>query len=595
MSKNKNLKKRNRQAPPASTEAKRHSNRWESISEVLKSNALPLILIVISLIVNMTVLADYCKSPFAKDPVWDANTYWKWAQEITSGNWLGSKIFHQTPLYPYFLSFFVLIFGKALIPIYLAQSLLSTGSALLVYSITKTISGKKVAGFIAGLLFVFYGMQVFYFTKILSECLSIFLMLLTTRLLLIEKPSTKQLISAGIAAGLLIIAKPYFILAVPLVLLYLSFHGKHDSMRHLFLRLTQFLLPIMALMAIVAIRNYAVEKDFVLISSNGGENFFIGNHEKADGVYAPVEGISRDIEYQNEDVNQLAEHETGHLMKRSEVSSFWFRQGVSFIRHHPKTYLKLEWTKLKFMFSGAERSTMHYLYFEKKNITASYAIPFINFYLLFPLFAAGFLLALSQWKRYILLIAFLLVNMLNILIFFYDTRFMLLAMPYWIILGGVAAWHIGQTAKTAGFLKALLRPATIILFITAGLAVYIYSSDAKVNKPDWHMYMTLGDINLDLNDLEAARKAYTQSSSLNQNDWMPVFGISKVYFRKGNKDIAAQLYNEAFPNLKADFKKMVLRDKDLEPVREYIQEHKAAVPDNLPNKAIPVGLDNPHS
>ncbi|MDD5342912.1 MAG: glycosyltransferase family 39 protein, partial [Smithella sp.] len=211
MSKNKNLKKRNRQAPPASTEAKRHSNRWESISEVLKSNALPLILIVISLIVNMTVLADYCKSPFAKDPVWDANTYWKWAQEITSGNWLGSKIFHQTPLYPYFLSFFVLIFGKALIPIYLAQSLLSTGSALLVYSITKTISGKKVAGFIAGLLFVFYGMQVFYFTKILSECLSIFLMLLTTRLLLIEKPSTKQLISAGIAAGLLIIAKPYFI------------------------------------------------------------------------------------------------------------------------------------------------------------------------------------------------------------------------------------------------------------------------------------------------------------------------------------------------------------------------------------------------
>ena len=135
----------------------------------------------------------------------------------------------------------------------------------------------------------------------------------------------------------------------------------------------------------------------------------------------------------------------------------------------------------------------------------------------------------------------------------------------------------------------------LILFLGLALSYFIFAFDQKVKKPDWHMQMTLGDIYLDLNDLDAALKAYTQSSYLKQNDWMPIFGVCKVYFLKNKKELSAQLYNEAFPNLNADFKKLILRDKDLDPVRQYIKEHTAAIADSLPDKSVPVGLDNPHS
>lgn len=559
----------------ANTDNQLNPSWMRSATAFLKINATPLVLLLVSLTINLVVISDYRNSPFAKITVWDADIYWKWAQNIAAGNLLGNAIFHQTPLYPYFLSILVLFFGKNLVAVYIVQAILGAFSVVLVYSIAKATSPRNGVGVSAALLFAFYGMQVFYTTKILSECLSIFLLLLSTRLLMFTAFSKTRIAFAGVAVGLLLIAKPHFMLAVPLVLGYLLFKGIREKCRP-FISAGLFLVPILLVVGSVTVRNYVVGKDFVLISSNGGESFFIGNNEKGNGTYARVEGISQDIEYQNEDVNALAALKTGHQMKRSEVSTYWFRQGINFIVRNPKAFLMLEWTKIKYLFSGVERSTMYYLYFEKQNITRTMQIPFVNYYLLLPLFAAGLIVAVARWKTFILPFIFMFVNMLNMLIFFYDTRFMLLSIPYWAIVGGLAIGHIGRILKNGGVLKALKQPATIALFLCAGLSYFIYTRDMKVKKPDWHMQMTLGDIYLDLSDLDAALKAFVQSSYLKQNDWMPVFGVSKVYFRKGNKDVSAQLYNEAFPNLNADFKKLVLRDKDLEPIRQYIKEHKAA-------------------
>ena len=44
-----------------------------------------------------------------------------------------------------------------------------------------------------------------------------------------------------------------------------------------------------------AARNYAVSGDVVLIASHGGLNLYIGNHDRADGTYTPVPGITPSI------------------------------------------------------------------------------------------------------------------------------------------------------------------------------------------------------------------------------------------------------------------------------------------------------------
>src|SRR5512145_565389 len=42
-------------------------------------------------------------SPFLEVRLGDAATYDKWARGIAAGDWLGSEVFFQAPLYPYLL------------------------------------------------------------------------------------------------------------------------------------------------------------------------------------------------------------------------------------------------------------------------------------------------------------------------------------------------------------------------------------------------------------------------------------------------------------------------------------------------------------
>ena len=83
------------------------------------------------------------------------------------------------------------------------------------------------------------------------------------------------------------------------------------------------------------------------------------------------------------------------------------------------------------------------------------------------------------------------------------------------------------------------------------------------------MWFTVGNIYYDTHQLDRALSAYTRSSELKSDSWLPVFGAAKVYFEMGNKDIGAELYEEAFTNAEEDVRKSVLRDEEFEPFRQY--------------------------
>lgn len=540
------------------------SGRFRFVS---KADFFFIALFVFSLVLNLLILNDYLKSPYAQTPVWDAKLYWGWAKKIAAGELLGNNVFHQTPLYPYFLSLIISLFGEKLVYVYIVQSVLSACSTVIIYSIVKKITGQKTAGIIGGLLFALYGMQVFYSMKILPECLAIFLMLLATRLLF-EKEKYLLLILSGISLGMLAAGKPHVLLIVPFVPLYFYLFKAQCHWNIIIKKSLCFLVPVACIVGGITLRNYIIGKDFVLISSNGGACFYVGNYIDASGVFSPA--ISWGGEYMAEDESALAQEMAGEKMKSSEVSKFWFKQGLHFIANNPAKYLKLQTKKLEYIFSGEERSSMYYLYFERAKTTPVFGIAFINFYLLLPVFIIGIITSARLGKIYFLPFAFLLINMAIILIFFYDTRFMLLAMPYWIIFGATGAWQLYSAAGHLKIAEIAKHPLTIILIIAAVLSGGIYIRDRNVQRPDCNMYETLGEIYFEQNKLDAAIKAFAQACYLKKNNWMPLFGVSKVCFRKGRKDLAVKLYNDAFPNLSADFKKIILRDKDLDPIREYI-------------------------
>src|SRR5262249_33998938 len=67
------------------------------------------------------------------------------------------------------------------------------------------------------------------------------------------------------------------------------------------------LLPILP----ATIRNAVVAKEFVLITSLGGENFYTGNNDVASGRYTPPPFVRPDPQYEHEDFRREAAKRAG--------------------------------------------------------------------------------------------------------------------------------------------------------------------------------------------------------------------------------------------------------------------------------------------
>ncbi|MEA2693346.1 MAG: hypothetical protein QOJ16_2733, partial [Acidobacteriota bacterium] len=61
------------------------------------------------------------KAPFFGQLVMDSQEYDRWARQIAAGDWLGSEVFFQAPLYPYLLGVVYRLAGHRLDAVYLLQ------------------------------------------------------------------------------------------------------------------------------------------------------------------------------------------------------------------------------------------------------------------------------------------------------------------------------------------------------------------------------------------------------------------------------------------------------------------------------------------
>ena len=98
---------------------------------------------------------------------------------------------------------------------------------------------------------------------------------------------------------------------------------------------------LLAVLAANAARNYAVSGEVVLIASHGGLNLYIGNHDRADGTYTPVPGITPSIAGQATDSTRVAESSTGRRLSSGEVSSYFAWRAFDWVTGHPADALRL--------------------------------------------------------------------------------------------------------------------------------------------------------------------------------------------------------------------------------------------------------------
>lgn len=483
-------------------------------------------------------------NPFFEHPILDSKLYYDQAVAIARGDWLGDKVFFMGPLYSYLIALIFVVFGSNIHILLLFQALLGSFSCILIYLIAQKAFSNRTA-VIAAMLAAFYSMFIFYDSQILMESVVLFLSLLFVYLMLMfdERPSLTKIFLAGIFLGLAITARPNILVIIPLVMIGLFMKRSKFSLlidqskthsRNVWYFVLVFLLGTGLMVSLTTIRNWAVGRDLVAVTSSGGINFYIGNNSEATGTYMDPLGMGRAPDLLEENSAKKAGEMVGRELKSSEVSSYWFHEGMRFIVTNPAAYLKLLLTKLFLLFNQYEIPVNCSSYFLKQ-FSGVLRLPLITFGIIAPLALVGMFLAFKVWRRTFLLYAMIISYVIFMLLFFVLSRYRIPMAAIMIVFAGYAVnWVIEKAIKRE------YRPLVPILIIIAGFSIF---ANWKTKEGDFsNEYYNLGMIYNERGKFEKAVDAFNKA--LNMSPWyLPVYpNLGLAYDNLGLYDQAIEVY-----------------------------------------------------
>ncbi|MFQ5877272.1 MAG: glycosyltransferase family 39 protein, partial [Acidobacteriota bacterium] len=308
----------------------------------------PLLIFVAALAVRLVYVAQIRDLIYFDVPLVDGANYFRSASAIAGGDLLGGRgAFWQPPLYPYFLALLIALFGRRMTAIYTVQAAVGSLSCLLVYFVGRRVFGER-AGLLAAAVTVLYGPLVYFDAQPLIPVLHIALTLAGLLLLLraggVPGPAAsprRDWCLGGLAWGLSAIATPNILLAVPAAALWARRRAR-PARRPLAL----FLIGVCAPIALVTARNAVVARELILISSNGGINFYIGNNPD----YRRTTQIRPGGEFE-----RLAqEPENLGILGAGGRSRYFARRAVTFLVSRPGQALRLYGRKALDLIAGRE-------------------------------------------------------------------------------------------------------------------------------------------------------------------------------------------------------------------------------------------------
>ncbi|MFH1278295.1 MAG: tetratricopeptide repeat protein [Candidatus Eisenbacteria bacterium] len=396
------------------------------------------------------------RSELTDDMAGDVRPYRERAGEILRGDLIGSEVFFDAPLFPYFLALFGAGPGGPEAPAKAVNALLDTASAFLLFLLTRTAFGAG-AGLLAPLLYGLYGFGLFYDGLLLKPPLAIFLLLLSAR-----KVLTGRGLSAGISLGLAALVRGNFLLLAPVWLLVAGRSSRRSAGR----LAIGLLLPVLA----VTVRNGVVGGDFVPLTYHAGPTFYHGNHSGSRGIYAPIVPGRQNPPYEKEDAVRIAEEEEGRKLRPSEVNRFWFRRALSFIAEDPARFRALTLRRAGLFWRGEEiPDTFDFRIYRRYFPELSAAL--LGFGVIAPLGVLGWFYPRRLRGADLLFPGSVLVFFLTLSLLFVFGRYRLPVVPFLIPTAARYLAHAGGLA--AGRLwrplaRAALPAAALIVLANAG-------------------------------------------------------------------------------------------------------------------------------
>ena len=429
-----------------------------------RSRSLLLAILALALALRLAHWWAVRDQPFFAWLAMDSQEYDRWALEIARGDWRGSQVFFQAPLYPYLLALLYAAVGRSLDAIYLIQIGLAVAGCWALFRAGREMAGERV-GLGAALLAAIYGPFLFHDTQVVKESLAV----TATSFLLWALAAARasggfgRWLAAGAILGALALLRENALLVVPF-LLPLAW-SREAGWTGLARRGGGLLIGLAVVLLPVALRNGLVGGDYLPSTSQGGVNFYIGNNARADGTYQPIVPGKQVPALERREPGRLAEQALGRSLSPGEVSSYWLKKSLTWAREHPGDFWRLQLHKLKAFWSWYEwPDTVDYYYV--KTFSPVLRLPVLEFSGAVVLALAGLCLARRRLAVFAPALLFVLGWMASTVLFFLFSRYRLPAVPALLVLGGLSvaeiprAWQLQR--RTALALAALCAAALLL-------------------------------------------------------------------------------------------------------------------------------------
>ena len=421
-----------------------------------------LVLFLVALSTRAVFFFSIRGNPFEDNLFLDAAFYDRWAVRIAGGDLLGEGPFFMGPFYPYFLALVYFIFDHGYAAVRLIQHAFGILTCLLVYFITRPLAGRLTACIASGVCAV-YGVLLYYESQILICSLQAFLLTFFVFLFLkaARGESKRWWLAAGLCLGVSTLARGNVLLLAPLAAACPFF--LLSSRRKAAVASLCFILTLIVMILPVTLRNTLIGGDRVFLTANGGFNFYIGNNPQATGAWVELPGVDLEM---GDLGRQVAEKETGRLLKSSEVSRFWKNKAMDFIREHPFREAGLLLKKTCLFWMGWEIPQMHNnYYFFRDHYAPFLRCPLVpTFFLLGPFAVLGMIVNIKKNGGLQLVSLLILVYMFSITIFFVTSRYRNPVIPLMAVMAASGFVHLMEKVRTKKILLSVL-----FIFLLSGL------------------------------------------------------------------------------------------------------------------------------
>lgn len=477
--------------------------------------------------------------PFFADPSVDERMYHEWARAIARGDGFGDQVFLNGPAYPAFLALLYRVFGPSLLAAKTVQSALAALDCVLVWALGRRLFSPGVALGAAGILAV-YEMAIFYPATLLSEgaqgTLVLATLLLCARAL--DRDGPLRWAAAGACTGVAALARPN-------ALLFAAALGAWAALRPGVARRRRALAALafaggtLALVLPATWHNARVGGDFVLVSYAGGMNLFIGNNPDARGEFRVPRivpsALADDPEEQRAVFAALAERASGRALAPSEISAFWARRALDFVREQPGAWSRLMLRKVLLSLNAYEPWNVRSLTLARE-ASSVLRLPLLGFGVVAPFAALGLVATRRSWQRLVPLYAWLATVWVTLWVFFVLSRYRVAAVPV------LALFAAAGVASLVGVLSARrVRSLLCVGGALTALAVVVHWPLARENLGT--AYYNLGNRFRAQGQLERAVEAYQQSMRRSPGYLSAYNNLALAYEDAGRKDEAVAAWN----------------------------------------------------